>query len=69
MAIAKIAYPAGPPAETFLNKEANLMAVFTCEKCGSKLETRCKPKKCSSCGETGVMCKVEAAAPPKEGKK
>jgi ABC-type ATPase with predicted acetyltransferase domain len=45
------------------------MAVFTCEKCGSKVETRCQPKKCTSCGEPGAMCKVEAAAPPKKGKK
>jgi ABC-type ATPase with predicted acetyltransferase domain len=45
------------------------MAVFTCEKCGNKLETRCKPKKCAACGETGAMCKAEAAPPPKKGKK
>ena len=44
------------------------MAVFTCEKCGNKLETRCKPKKCAACGETGCMCKEEAAPPPKKGK-
>ena len=62
-------YQAGPPTDNFLIPEADLMAVFTCEKCGSNVETRCKPKKCSSCGETGAMCKVEAAAPPKKGKK
>jgi len=45
------------------------MAVFTCEKCGSNVETRCKPKKCTACGESGTMCKPEAAAPPKKGKK
>jgi hypothetical protein len=46
------------------------MAVFTCEKCGQEVETRCKPKKCPACSESGVMCKVEApkTAPPK-GKK
>ncbi len=45
------------------------MAVFTCEKCGNNVETRCKPKKCTACGETGSMCKEEAAKPPKQGKK
>ena len=45
------------------------MAVFTCEKCGNKVDTRCKPKKCPACSETGVMCKVEAPAPrPKRGR-
>jgi hypothetical protein len=44
------------------------MAVFTCEKCGNKVDTRCKPKKCPACSETGSMCKVEAPAPPKKGK-
>ena len=39
------------------------MAVFTCEKCGKKVDTRCKPKKCPACSETGTMCKVEAPAP------
>ncbi len=45
------------------------MAVFTCEKCGNKVEIRCKPQKCPSCGESGVMCKQEAAPAPKKGKK
>jgi rubrerythrin len=45
------------------------MAVFTCEKCGEKVETRCKPKKCPSCSESGTMCKQEAPVPPKKGKK
>jgi ABC-type ATPase with predicted acetyltransferase domain len=45
------------------------MAVFTCEKCGANIDTRCKPKKCAACGETGTMCKEEAAAPPKKEKK
>ena len=45
------------------------MGVFTCEKCGEKVETRCKPKKCPSCSESGTMCKAEAPAPPKKGKK
>lgn len=44
------------------------MAVFTCEKCGNKVETRCKPKKCAACGETACMGKEEAAPPPKKGK-
>ena len=39
------------------------MAVFTCEKCGKEVETRCKPKKCPACSESGVMCKVEAPKP------
>jgi ABC-type ATPase with predicted acetyltransferase domain len=41
------------------------MAVFTCEKCGSQVDTRCKPKKCPQCGESGAMCKVEAPKPAK----
>ena len=46
------------------------MAVFTCEKCGKKVDTRCKPKKCPACSEIGAMCKVEAPATlPKKGKK
>jgi rubrerythrin len=45
------------------------MATFTCEKCGHKVDVRCKPKKCPACGETGGMCKLEAAPPPKKGKK
>ncbi|MGO8761232.1 MAG: RCKP-type rubredoxin-like domain-containing protein [Desulfobaccales bacterium] len=45
------------------------MAVFTCEKCGNKVDTRCKPKKCPACSESGSMCKIEAPAPPKKGKK
>ncbi len=44
------------------------MAVFTCEKCGKPVDTRCKPKKCPACGETGSMCKKETTA-PKKGKK
>ena len=43
------------------------MAVFTCEKCGNKVDTRCKPKKCPACSETGSMCKMEAPAPAQEG--
>jgi len=45
------------------------MAVFTCEKCGSKVETRCKPKKCPSCSEEGVMCKEGAPVAKKAPKK
>jgi len=45
------------------------MAVFTCEKCGASIDTRCKPKKCSACRETGCMCKAEPAPAPKKGKK
>ena len=45
------------------------MAVFTCEKCGAKVDIRCKPKKCSACGAEGCMCKEETAAAPKKGKK
>ncbi len=45
------------------------MAVFTCEKCGNRVDTRCKPQKCPTCGETGVMCKQEVAPAPKKGKK
>jgi len=35
------------------------MAEFKCEKCGETKEGRCKPKKCPSCGENGVMVKQE----------
>jgi rubrerythrin len=44
------------------------MAVFTCEKCGNKVETRCKPKKCPACSEAGSMCKAADPAPPKKKK-
>jgi ABC-type ATPase with predicted acetyltransferase domain len=44
------------------------MAVFTCEKCGHQIDTRCKPKKCAACGENGTMCK-EAPAPAKKAGK
>ena len=44
------------------------MAVFSCDKCGSQVDTRCKPGKCPQCGEKGVMCKVEAPKPPKKAK-
>lgn len=36
------------------------MAEFKCEKCGAKKEGRCKPKKCPSCGENGIMKKEES---------
>jgi len=42
------------------------MAIFTCEKCGATVDTRCKPKKCQNCGETGSMTKT---SPPAEKKK
>jgi len=45
------------------------MAVFVCEKCGASIDTRCKPKKCSACGEPGCMDKKETAPSPKKGKK
>jgi hypothetical protein len=45
------------------------MAVFTCEKCGEKVETRCKPKKCPACSESGCMGKEEAPAVKKAPKK
>jgi len=45
------------------------MAVYTCEKCGGQVDTRCKPKKCPACGEADCMCKEAASpAPPKKGK-
>lgn len=34
------------------------MAVFTCSKCGTTKEGRCKPQKCPSCGEKGTMQKA-----------
>jgi len=45
------------------------MAVFTCEKCGNNVETRCKPRKCPTCGESDTMCKAGGPPPPKKGKK
>ena len=45
------------------------MATFKCEKCGGNVDTRCKPKKCPACGETGTMCKEATAEAPKKGKK
>jgi rubrerythrin len=45
------------------------MAVFTCEKCGNKVETRCKPRKCPVCGEANTMGKAGSPAPPQKGKK
>jgi ABC-type ATPase with predicted acetyltransferase domain len=44
------------------------MAVFKCEKCGGQVDTRCKPKKCPQCGESGCMCKEEAPKAPKAKK-
>jgi|UniRef100_A0A7C3SK31 ABC-type ATPase with predicted acetyltransferase domain len=35
------------------------MAVYTCEKCGKAVETRCKPRKCPECGESGSLRKQE----------
>ncbi|MCS7199966.1 MAG: DNA repair protein RadA [Caldimicrobium sp.] len=35
------------------------MALWKCSKCGSTKETRCKPKKCPSCGEIDTMIKEE----------
>jgi rubrerythrin len=60
---------ADPGIDNLLLQEDAFMAVFLCEKCGEKVDTRCKPKKCPSCSETGTMCKVEAPGkPPKKGK-
>ncbi len=33
------------------------MAVWTCEKCGSEKEGRCKPKKCAACNGSGPFVK------------
>jgi rubrerythrin len=44
------------------------MATFTCEKCGNAVDTRCKPKKCPACGESGCMGKQDVAPAPKKGK-
>ncbi len=44
------------------------MAVFTCEKCGAQVDTRCKPRKCPQCSETGTMCKADAPTPKGKGK-
>jgi hypothetical protein len=58
-----------PGIDNLLLLEVAFMAVFLCEKCGEKVDTRCKPKKCPACSETGAMCKVEAPkTPPQKGK-
>jgi len=44
------------------------MAVFVCEKCGHKVDIRCKPGKCPACSEAGTMCKASPAPPQKGGK-
>jgi ABC-type ATPase with predicted acetyltransferase domain len=44
------------------------MAVFTCEKCGSQVDTRCKPRKCPKCGESGTMTKAAEPTSLKTGK-
>ncbi|MFN3504847.1 MAG: RCKP-type rubredoxin-like domain-containing protein [Caldimicrobium sp.] len=36
------------------------MALWKCSKCGATKESRCKPKKCPSCGEADTMVKDEA---------
>ncbi|MFN4197062.1 MAG: RCKP-type rubredoxin-like domain-containing protein [Caldimicrobium sp.] len=33
------------------------MAIWKCSKCGATKESKCKPKKCPSCGEVGTMVK------------
>ena len=43
------------------------MAVFTCEKCGNNVDTRCKPKKCTACGEDRHH--VQGGRPPPRPKK
>ncbi len=45
------------------------MAVYTCEKCGKVVDTRCKPRKCPECGESGCLSKQEAAVPKKKAGK
>ncbi|MGB9761034.1 MAG: RCKP-type rubredoxin-like domain-containing protein [Caldimicrobium sp.] len=35
------------------------MALWKCSKCGTTKESRCKPKKCPSCGEADTMIKEE----------
>jgi rubrerythrin len=45
------------------------MAVFICNKCGHQVDTRCKPKKCPTCGEANTMGKPGAPSPPKKRKK
>jgi len=43
------------------------MAVFVCDKCGARVETRCKPKKCPQCSESGTMGKAENPKPQGKG--
>lgn len=43
------------------------MAVWKCEKCGATKESRCKPKKCPSCGEADSMVKEGAGSETKSG--
>jgi len=35
------------------------MAVWKCSGCGATKESRCKPKKCPSCGAQNTMIKAE----------
>ncbi|MCC6048527.1 MAG: DNA repair protein RadA [Thermodesulfobacterium sp.] len=35
------------------------MAVWKCSQCGATKESRCKPKKCPSCGAENTMTKAE----------
>jgi len=34
------------------------MAVWMCSQCGATKESRCKPKKCPSCGAENTMTKA-----------
>jgi ABC-type ATPase with predicted acetyltransferase domain len=40
-------------------KGGEKMALWKCSKCGTTKESRCKPKKCPSCGEADTMIKEE----------
>ncbi|QJA06355.1 rubredoxin [Thermosulfurimonas marina] len=33
------------------------MALWKCDKCGFSKESRCKPRKCPECGESGTFVK------------
>lgn len=42
------------------------MAIWKCNSCGTTKESRCKPKKCPSCGKENTMEK-EVTQAEKEG--
>lgn len=38
-------------------KGGSMMAIWKCQDCGWEKDTRCKPKKCGSCGGSNIQKK------------